>query len=624
MMSTSVCFVPELRNWLLAGLLFLLTGIISGQPSGGPYGPIQQNYPLPNVSGRIYYAAPDGKEANTGEKIKKPTTIEAAIARARSGDAIVLRGGTYRTGDLRFNQGITIQPWQDEQPVLKGTRVADNWVPVEEGIWSTQWSRLFPAGPEDWWHRDREEKFTPLHRFNDDMVFIDGRFLQSAGNMEELDSNTFFIDYDKGMVYIGSDPKGRLVEITAYNVALHRVHHDWNGIPSDNRGPVIRGLVITQYSDSALLILGHYPEGPTDEREYGNDVVGTVIENCDISYASRIGAFIMGDSLIIRNCRISNTSREGLYLVGASDVLLERNSFSRNNIENITGCYPAAVKIFNQCYRVTCRENYVSDLPNSNGIWYDVGNVDGVFVNNWVEDVGNAREDNYPIWRNMSGFFFEISKGAICAGNVFINCDNGSFVLNSSRVKLYNNTYINSQAVFMRNERSAANDHFGWHPATGPDVDERTGHEFLNNLLVQDESSRNFGMLSTWQPDTLCRSLHTGQLTKLDNNVYVRAPAEYRSPMINWNTYYSDTCYHAFEGPAGLNKIHPGFGTNSKSFSDYTGKIFMNAWQKEYSLNPEFEGLHTGSILPASIAPLIGLEPDKVYSVGAWPIPIEP
>ena len=72
-------------------------------------------------------------------------------------------------------------------------------------------------------------------------------------------------------------------------------------------------------------------------------------------------------------------------MIGSSDVLLERNIFRRNNVEQLTGYYPAAVKIFNQSRRVTCRDNLVIDNPNSNGIWYDVGNVDGVFVNNWVE-----------------------------------------------------------------------------------------------------------------------------------------------------------------------------------------------------------------------------------------------
>ena len=39
---------------------FLITLPISAQPSGGPYGPVQQKYDLPKVGGKIYYVAPGG------------------------------------------------------------------------------------------------------------------------------------------------------------------------------------------------------------------------------------------------------------------------------------------------------------------------------------------------------------------------------------------------------------------------------------------------------------------------------------------------------------------------------------------------------------------------------------
>ncbi|MCJ7730360.1 MAG: hypothetical protein MUO27_10860, partial [Sedimentisphaerales bacterium] len=94
---------------------------VTAQPSGGPYGPIRQTYDLPRGAGKIYYVAPDGQAEESGETLAQPTTLEAAIERVVTGDAIVMRGGTYRTGNLLLNQGITIQPYADEQPVLKGT-----------------------------------------------------------------------------------------------------------------------------------------------------------------------------------------------------------------------------------------------------------------------------------------------------------------------------------------------------------------------------------------------------------------------------------------------------------------------------------------------------------------------
>ena len=120
---------------------------VMAQPSGGPYGPIQQTYDLPEGAGKIYYVSPDGKPDQTGEALSNPTTIEAAIEKVKTGDAIIMRGGTYRTGNLFLNQGIIIQPYKDEQPVLKGTFIASEWKNLGNGLWTTSWDRLFPYKP---------------------------------------------------------------------------------------------------------------------------------------------------------------------------------------------------------------------------------------------------------------------------------------------------------------------------------------------------------------------------------------------------------------------------------------------------------------------------------------------
>ena len=145
----------------LGNILFCIGSVLTpaiAQPSGGPYGPIMQRYELPSGANKIYYVAADGKFEASGETLADPTSLEAAIERVRTGDAIVMRGGTYRTGNLLLNQGVTIQPYEDEQPVLKGTYVASEWQNLGNGLWVTKWSHLFPSKPDPWWQRDREGK----------------------------------------------------------------------------------------------------------------------------------------------------------------------------------------------------------------------------------------------------------------------------------------------------------------------------------------------------------------------------------------------------------------------------------------------------------------------------------
>lgn len=571
---------------------------------------------MPKVTGKIYYVAPDGNAGQLGETLSNPTTIETAIEHVKTGDAIVMRGGTYRTGNLILNQGITLQPYADEEPVLKGTFTANQWENLGNGLWTTHWSYLFPTKPADWWRRNREGKKTPLHRFNNDMVFVNGKFLQSAGWEGEVDENSYYIDYESGLVYIGIDPTNKLIEITAFDAALIRTTKDIHGKTTDMKGPVIRGITFTQYAYRAIEIEGTEPEGISNESDHGKEVIGTTLENCTITYCSRVAGYFRGDSLTIRNRKVSDTSTEGIYII-SSDVLLEKNIFTRNNIERITGYYPASVKIFNQSYRVTCNDNLVIDLPYSNGIWYDVGNVDGVFINNWVEGVGNIHNEfsiDQP-WPSDNGFFFEISKGAICAGNVFVNCDHGIWALNSSNVHIYNNTFVNSTACIARNTRSAAGDHFGWHPSTGPDVDERDGHIFINNLLTGDANFKR-PLLYVWQPAVLCDSINKPQLKQLDYNMYVSGSKISDNPLIWWSPVKNDNCRISFNSLEGLQKLHTEFSANSRYFPGYNGHLFQSRELGNYQLLKAFPEAEAGTQLPAEVSELLD---NTQHYIGAYP-----
>ncbi|MBX3009719.1 MAG: right-handed parallel beta-helix repeat-containing protein [Melioribacteraceae bacterium] len=609
---------------LLFYLIILLLPVLNysslqiiAQPSGGPYGPIQQTYELPKSARQIFYVSTDGKVENSGHTISNPTTIEAAIEKVKTGDAIIMRGGVYRTGNLTLNQGITIQPYKDEQPILKGTFVATEWTNLGNGLWTTKWSHLFPSKPADWWRRNREGKKTPQHRFNNDMVFADGKFLQSAGWEGEVDNNTFYIDYETGLVYIGVDPQKYQIEITAYDAALIRTTKDVHNKKSDRIGPTIRGITFTQYAYRAIEIEGTDPEGLSAEANHGKEVVGSTFENCTITYCSRVAGYFRGDKMTFRNCLVSDTSTEGIYILSSNDVLLEKNVIRRNNIEQITGYYPAAVKIFNQCYRVTCNDNLVIEHPYSNGIWYDVGNVDGVFTNNWIEGVGNIKSNfniNQP-WPSDNGFFFEISQKAICVGNVFVNCDHGIWVLNSSDVHIYNNTFINSTACIARNERSAQGDHFGWHPSTGPDVDERDGHIFVNNIMVADD---NFDrpLFYVWQPAALCEKVNNSQLEQLDFNIYIREGEKYTAPLILWSPAMNNLCQLGINSLDELKKLYPSFSLNSKYLPAYRGPLFKSSYLNNYEPLEKFSEAYKAQNLPANINKLINRS--KPY-IGAYP-----
>jgi hypothetical protein len=603
---------------LVRSVSLLLAAHSFAQPSGGPYGPVDQTYEVPKAN-HVYYVSPDGKAESSGATPDQPTTIESAIDRVLTGDAIVLRGGIYRTGGLRLNQGITLQPYLDERPILKGTKLATNWEPLRNSIWRTRWGTLFPASPLPWWQRNREGMRTPLHRFNTDMVFVDGQQLRSAGWEGELDPHSFYIDYSNGYVYIGIDPANKQVEITAFQSALVRTSAPVHGKTNDHKGPVIRGITFTQYAYRALEVEGKKqftvndeptdePVGLSDPSTFGKEVMGTVLENVTISFCSRVAGYFRGDGLIIRNSLISDTGTEGIYVIGSSDVRLEHNIIRRNNVMQLTGYYPSAVKIFNQTRRVVFRDNLIIDQPYSNGVWYDVGNRDGIIVNNWIEGA-------------IDGFFFEISRGATVAGNVFVHCDKGVRVLNSADVRVYNNTFIDTPASFERNERSATGDHFGWHPSTGPDVDEREGHVFVNNLLVASDLYR-LPLIRFEQPQTLCSRLTRPMVKELDGNVYVRpsVPGGPAAPLVTWSPAPSDNCRSTFATLDEFRKAVPGFEAMGKQLDRTPGSVLKGIDLGRYDLQSK-AGIAKNRIqLPADVRKLLGWTEQDAQWPGAYPL----
>jgi parallel beta-helix repeat protein len=327
-----------------------------------------------------------------------------------------------------------------------------------------------------------------------------------------------------------------------------------------------------------------------------------VLENVTITYCSRVAGYFRGDGLVIRNSLVSDTSTEGIYIMASSDVLLERNIVRRNNIEQITGYYPSAVKIFNQTHRVTCRDNLIIEQPYSNGVWYDVGNHDGVFVNNWVEGA-------------LVGFFMEISRGMTVAGNVFVRCGKGLWLLNSADARVYNNTFVDTPAGIARNERSAGGDHFGWHPATGPDVDQREGHVFVNNLLVASEAFRG-PLLLAEQPATLCPKLPRPQAKEVDGNVYVRA-ASAPGPLILWSPSAAESCVSKLGSLDEFRKLAPAFEARGRQLDRPPRSIFKGPDLGRYELLQALPG--TPGLVPADVLKLLGWSEDDARSPGAYP-----
>ena len=221
-------------------------------------------------------------------------------------------------------------------------------------------------------------------------------------------------------------------------------------------------------------------------------------------------------------------------------------------------------------------------------------------------------------WPSDNGFFFEISKNAVCAGNVFVNCDQGIYVINSSDVKIYNNTLVNSTVSIVRTARSAEGDHFGWHPSTGPDVDKREGHILVNNLFTADKNY-NRPLLAFWQQTSLCNRLQKPQVSLLDYNVYVQSEGNRSKHLMLWSPAQNPKCQEKFASLEELQKMFPQFSVNSRYISDYSGPLFKSPELGHYQLLKSFPGCKAAAIIPTDISKLLGLTEENNRYIGAYP-----
>jgi hypothetical protein len=156
-----------------------------------------------------------------------------------------------------------------------------------------------------------------------------------------------------------------------------------------------------------------------------------------------------------------------------------------------------------------------------------------------------------------------------------------------------------------RTGRSAVGDHFGWHPSTGPDVDERYGHIFVNNLLTSDVKIDR-SLFSVTQPRFLCERLDKPQMKQLDYNVYIRRKVDPGSdPLITWSPVANPDCRIQFDSPAGLNELHAEFSAHSRSYDNYTGSLFKSPELGNYQLMQAFPGSANATQLPGNVMELL-------------------
>lgn len=384
----------------------------SGSTTAGAQQPGSSTYPVP---GDALFVAPGGSDAASGTLTAPLQSVQTAINRARTGQTVVLRAGTYHES-VMIPQGkaLTVQSYPGEAAWFDGSSQVKNWTKQGDTWTADNWTARFDASPT--FTRGAADGTSPGWRFidpnypmaaNPDQVWIDGVAQQQVAKASDVRAGTFAVDYGAKRIILGSDPSGH--EIRASDLST--------GIKVVGEGSTLRGFGVRNYAPSVP--------------DFGAVSVWrprVTVENVVITDSATIGLSIDAQAAVVRKVSVLNNGLMGLHVNYADDLTID-GVLARNNNDEHFNQVPAAGGIKITRSRNVVVRNSASTGNNATGLWFD-------------ESVYNIQVLGNDLSRNLRhGLVCELSAKVLVAGNtVTANTGDGILIVNTSGSRIWNNT----------------------------------------------------------------------------------------------------------------------------------------------------------------------------------------
>jgi parallel beta-helix repeat protein len=307
-------------------------------------------------------------------------SIQAVVDAAPEGAVISIAPGVHRlqSVDPKPGQTITGAPGA----VMSGAMLLSEF--VEEGGY--------------WVHRGIEAEGerrggcvaeAPACELPEDL-YIDGERMKRQMSLDDVDVESWYLDYESDVVYLGRDPSGSEVELSV-------VPHAFGG---QAENVIIEGLVIEKYAS------------PAQRGAINAGRAWTLVGN-EIRFNHGAALYPGSDSVVTDNYFHHN----GQIAIdgGGANSVYERNEIAYNNLGDFSFEWGAGGVKFVHTTNLVLRDNYVHH-NHGPGLWIDGYNVDTLFE-------GNRVIDNFD-----AGIKIEISGAATVrdnevVGNGFGNAD---------------------------------------------------------------------------------------------------------------------------------------------------------------------------------------------------------
>ena len=313
--------------------------------------------------------------------VRPGDNLQALVENHPAGTTFEITPGVYRLQSIRPKDGDTFNG--DPGADLTGAQILGGF--TQQGrYWVVNVSVRAQSS-----YRGECDQQHPACTFPEDL-FVDDVPLERVARLSGVSGGKWYLDYDGGKVYLGSDPTGHKVEISLVPYAFHGAA----------KNVTIENLTIEKYADVA-------GDGAIQGKSEGNAASdGWMVRNNVIKLNHGMG-IRLGNQMQVLSNKILNNGQMGLGGSGAN-IVVAGNEIAYNNYAGYKYGWEAGGTKFTFTRGLVVRDNFVHD-NNGPGLWTDIENQDTLY------------EHNRTTANKEAGILHEISYHAIIRDNTVEN-----------------------------------------------------------------------------------------------------------------------------------------------------------------------------------------------------------
>ncbi len=403
-----------------------------------------------------YYVSTTGSDLNSGLTADLPfRSVQKAMNTVAAGDIVNIKGGVYRESITATRGGasgkmVTVQGYNGEVPVIKGSDVVTGWDLYSGAIWKkTNWA------------------------FNSQQVFVDFNDAKPSKPLQQIGMPSSYYSTYEYPKPVGSGVSG-MVPGSFYYEAATKTLYVWLADASDPNTHYMEASTRSRlfYMSAPYIYLKgiafrHSNSSAASKQGLAVELSSySVVDQCDIQYMD-FGGLSMGylqTGAQALNSIVSNNGDAGINAPASYNFRVAGVTMNNNNYRNFNALWHAGgFKAASKAYGTV--EFSEAGGNNGSGIWFDYTNSGNPIIvrNNYIHNNGPLE----------AGIFFEVANNGLIYNNLVANNGRrGIYIAASDNNRVHNNTVYGTSVY--------AGIELGGMPRSGATL---TGNTVSNNII---------------------------------------------------------------------------------------------------------------------------------------------